>query len=60
MFHPQVVDPRTLKPQMSSSQKPFFFGGSQIPQYLDKTIYDGAKPPDNKPIPMKSKIVFPK
>lgn len=60
MFHPQVVDPSKVKPQMSSVQKPFFFGGSQIPQYLNKSIYDGAKPPDTTPVPMKSKIVFPK
>jgi hypothetical protein len=46
MFHPKVSNPNLILPQMTSEvyQKPFYFGGSQVPVNLglSKNVYSGA------------------
>ena len=34
MFFPTIIDPRAFKVQTASQQKPFFFGGSPVPEAL--------------------------
>lgn len=49
MYNPKVDNPRAKNniPQMRSttSQPPFFFGGSQVPDalFIPKSVYNGSK-----------------
>jgi len=46
-YHPKVEHPNKIFPQMKSGefQKPFFFGGSQVPENLDISTGSGIQTP---------------
>lgn len=46
-YHPKVAHPNKIFPQMESGefQKPFFFGGSQVPENLGITTGSGIHTP---------------
>ena len=39
-YHPTIAEPEKFTIQTASQQKPFFFGGSQVPINLDLSHHD--------------------